>query len=418
MNRKDYSTNFTINVIHRVHQGSLALSQTKALERSMALQAMAEAILQHKNEILEANTLDLEANRTIPISAPMVELLKLTPERLHTTVQILQQLSDLPDLVGQVVGTSYQLEHSKIYGQRIPLGIIALIYEAFPELVAIAAGMCIQTANSLIIRGGSEARNSNLVITKVLQLGLEQAGLPVECIEFLPPKDNNSIQELLTQDRYINLVIPYGRDSLVEQVVKIATVPVLKTAMGNCYLYWSASGSLDMVRWMILDSHKSQPDPVNAIEKVLIDSKHNLSMVVRLWNSLKENGFEVRGDAALVEEFPELVVTDDGEWNQAYLSKIVAFKIVDCIDSGIRWINNYSSGHADSLATESYQESRKFALGINSTCTFINKSPRFSRCQNQKNGIFLGMSNQKCFAQGLIGLEAFTRIKYIVQGNL
>ena len=126
-----------------------------------------------------------------------------------------------------------------------------------------------------------------------------------------------------------------------------------------------------MVRWMILDSHKSQPDPVNAIEKVLIDSKHNLSMVVRLWNSLKENGFEVRGDAALVEEFPELVVTDDGEWNQAYLSKIVAFKIVDCIDSGIRWSNNYSSGHADSLATEYYQESRKFALGINSTCTFI-----------------------------------------------
>ncbi len=417
MNRKDYSANLTMNVIHRAYEGSLELAQTKALERSMALTAMAEAILQHQNEILEANTLDLEANRTIPIPAPMVELLKLTPERLQVTVQILQRLGDLPDLVGQVVGASYQLEGSQSYGQRIPLGVIALIYEAFPELVAIAAGMCIKTANSLIIRGGSEASNSNLVITKVLRLALEQVGLPVECIEFLPPTDKVSIQELLTEDRYINLVIPYGRSSLVERVARVSTVPVLKTAMGNCYLYWSATGSLDMVRWMILDSHESKPDPVNAIEKVLIDGKHNFSMVVRLWNSLKENGFEVRGDAALVDEFPDLTLAEDREWSEAYLSKIVAFKVVDCIDSGVRWINNYSSGHADCLVAESYQESRKFALGVNSVCSFINKSPRFSRYQSQKDAIFLGMSNQKCFAQGLIGLEAFTRIQYTFQGN-
>ncbi|MEM1170882.1 MAG: glutamate-5-semialdehyde dehydrogenase [Cyanobacteria bacterium P01_H01_bin.35] len=417
MNRKDYSANLTMNVIHRAYQGSLELAKTNALKRSMALQAMAEAILQNKNEILEANTLDLEANRTISIPRPMVELLKLTPERLEITVQILQRLGDLPDLVGQVVGTSYQLERSQSYGQRIPLGVIALIYETFPELVAIAAGMCIQTANSLIIRGGSEASNSNLVITKVLRLALEQVGLPVECIEFLPPTDKVSIQELLTQDQYVNLVIPYGRSSLVKQVARVATVPVLKTAMGNCYLYWSASGSLDMVRWMILDSHESKPDPVNAIEKVLIDGKHNFSMVVRLWNSLKENGFEVRGDAALVDEFPDLTLAEDREWSEAYLSKIVAFKVVDSIDSGIRWINNYSSGHADCLVAESYQESRQFALGINSVCTFINKSPRFLRYSNQKDSIFLGMSNQKCFAQGLIGLEAFTRVKYIIQGN-
>ena len=417
MDRKDYSANSMMNVIHRVHQGSLELAKTKALERSMGLQAMAEAILEHKNEILEANTLDLEANRTIPIPGPMLELLKLTPERLQITVQILQRLGDLPDLVGQVVGASYQLEHSQSFGQRIPLGVVALVYEAFPELVAMAAGMCIQTANSLIIRGGCEADNSNLVITKVLRSALEQVGLPVECIEFLPPTDENSIQDLLTQDRYINLVIPYGRDSLVERVAKVATVPVLKIAMGNCYLYWSATGSLDMVRWMILDSHESKPDPVNAIEKVLIDRKHNFSLVVRLWNSLKENGFEVRGDAALVDEFPDLILTEDREWSEAYLNKIVAFKVVDCIDSGIKWINNYSSGHADCLVAESYQESRQFALGVNSVCTFINKSPRFSRYQSQKDDIFLGMSNQKCFAQGLIGLEAFTRIKYIIQGN-
>lgn len=406
-----------MSVILRAHQGSLELAKTKAIDRSKALKAMVEAILQHKNEILEANTLDLEAHRTIPIPTPIVELLKLTPKRLQTTVQILQRLSDLPDLIGQVVGTSYQLENSLSYGQRIPLGVIALVNEAFPELVAIAAGMCIQTANSLIIRGGSEASNSNLVMTKVLRSALKQAGLPVECIEFLPPTNKNSIQELVTKDKYVNLVITYGRSSLINWVAKEATVPVLKAVIGNCYLYWSASGSLDMVRWMILDSHKSDPDAVNAIEKVLIDSKQNFSLVVRLWNSLKENGFEIRGDSTLVEKFPDLILAEEQEWSQAYLSKIVTFKVVDCINSAMRWINNYSSGHADCLVAESYQESRQFALGVNSVCTFINKSPRFSRYQNQKDEILLGMSNQNCLTEGFIGLEAFTRIKYIIQGN-
>lgn len=417
MNRDNYADNLTMNVINRAHQGSLELVKTQSLDRSMALKAMAKAILQHKNEILEANTLDLEANRTIPIPTPIVELLKLTPERIQTTVEILRRLGDWNDLIGQVIAPSYQFRSSQSYGQRTPLGVIALIFEAFPELVAIAAGMCIKTANSLIIRGGCEASNSNLVITQVLRLALEEVGLPVECIEFLPPTDNSSIKELVTQDKYVNLVIPYGHSHLVERVAQQATVPVLNTAMGNCYLYWSATGSLDMVRWMILDSHKSQPDSVNAIEKVLIDSKHNFSMIVRLWNSLKEHGFEVRGDASLVDKFPDLILAEDREWSQAYLSKIIAFKVVDCIDSGIKWINNYSSGHADCLVAESYQESRQFALGINSACTFINKSPRFSRYQHQQDGVFLGMSNQKCFAQGLIGLEAFTRIKYIIQGN-
>jgi glutamate-5-semialdehyde dehydrogenase len=215
----------------------------------------------------------------------------------------------------------------------------------------------------------------------------------------------------------VNLVISYGHSSLLQQVAQQATVPVLKAAMGNCYLYWSATGSLDLARWIILDSHQSKPDPVNAIEKVLVDTNHNFSMVVRLWNSLKENGFEIRGDAALVAEFPDLILAEEREWNEAYLSKVVAFKVVDNIDAAIAWINNYSSGHADCLVAESYHESRQFVLGVNSACTFINKSPRFSRYQSRTNAIFLGMSNQKSCERGFIGLEQFTMKKYIIEGN-
>jgi glutamate-5-semialdehyde dehydrogenase len=196
-----------------------------------------------------------------------------------------------------------------------------------------------------------------------------------------------------------------------------STVPVLKSAMGNCYLYWSLSGSIEMSRWTILDSHASEPDPVNAIEKVLIHRTTNPSSLVTLWNSLQEKGFQIRGDAALVEAFPQLQLAKDAEWCQPYLNKTVAFKVVDNLEAAISWINRYSSGHADCIVTESYQESRHFALRVNSASTYINASPRFCRNPARGESIFLGMSNQKGHRRGLISPESLTTVKHIVQGN-
>jgi glutamate-5-semialdehyde dehydrogenase len=300
----------------------------------------------------------------------------------------------------------------------MPLGVIALIYEAFPELGAIAAGFCIKTGNTLILRGGSEASQSNQVIAKALQTALDEVGLPDGCLEILPSEQGASIRDLVTQDHYLNLVIPYGRPTLVQQVMQHSTAPILKSAMGNCYLYWSATGSLDMVRWVILDSHASEPDPVNAIEKILINRHQKPSSLVILWNSLKEKGFKLRGDAELVAEFPEqLRLAAESEWNQPYLNKVIAFKVVDSIESAIAWMNRYSSGHADCLVTESYQESRQFALGIDSASVYINSSPRFSRNPKRGDAVFLGMSNQKGYRRGMISLEALTTLKQVVQGN-
>jgi glutamate-5-semialdehyde dehydrogenase len=213
-------------------------------------------------------------------------------------------------------------------------------------------------------------------------------------------------------------VIPYGRPTLVQKVVQLSTVPVLKSAMGNCYLYWSATGSLDMVRWVILDSHGSEPDPVNAIEKVLINRNQKPSSLMILWNSLKEKGFELRGDAELVAEFPDLLtLAADSEWNQPYLNKSIAFKVVDSIGNAIAWMNHYSSGHADCIVTESYQESRQFALGIDSSSVYVNSSPRFSRNPKRGDAVFLGISNQKGYRRGMINLETLTTLKQVVQGN-
>src|SRR4028119_80095 len=404
--------------VSRAYRASIALATTKGVDRSRGVQAMAKALKNSFDDILEANTLDLEASREMAVPELIWEWLKLTPERLQSTIQILQQIGELSDPIRRVMNASYQLDHSQTYCQLMPLGVIALIYEAFPELGAIAAGFCIKTGNSLILRGGSEASQSNLVIAQALRNALDEAGLPSGCLELLPSEQGTSIRDLVTQDRYLNLVIPYGRPSLVEQVMQQSTAPVLRSAMGNCYLYWSATGSLDMVRWVVLDSHASEPDPVNAIEKILINRNQKPSSLAILWNSLKEKGFQLRGDAELVAEFPEqLTLVSDSEWNQAYLDKSVAFKVVDSIEAAIAWINQYSSRHADCLVTESYQESRQFALGVDSSSVYINSSPRFSRNPKRADAVFLGMSNQKGYRRGMINLETLTTLKQVIQGN-
>ena len=408
-----------IAAVRHAYQSSLHLATTRGRDRSRAVQAMAVALERQQDEILEANTLDLEASREMAVPELILDWLKLTPERLQATVQSLQCLGELSDPIRRVMNATYQLNLAQTYCQLMPLGVIALIYEAFPELGAIAAGLCIKTGNSLILRGGSEASHSNSAIAAALHTALEEVGLPETTLVVLSPDQGTSIRELVTQGHHLNLVIPYGRPSLVQQVVRQATAPVLQTAMGNCYLYWAPSGRLEMVHWMIADSHKSQPDPVNAIEKVLVHRSHKASSaLVELWKHLRADGFDLRGDTELVAEFPDAIaLTEDTEWDRPYLRKTVAFRTINSLDYATSWINDYSSGHADCIATESYQESQQFALGVNSASTYINASPRFSR-NPKRGGVFsLGMSNQKSHHSGLIGLETLTAIKHIVQGN-
>ncbi len=407
----------SLEVVRRAHDGFLKLSALRGSDRSYTLQAMADALYAHRDAILEANTLDLEASREMAVPDLILDWLKLTPERLQSAIQILRRLAELPDPIRRVLYTPYQISQSQAYSQLMPLGVVALVYEGFPELGIIAAGLCVKTRNALILKGGSEASHSNRAIVDVLQAVLQEAGLPDSMLELMPTDQGASLRDLITQDRYINLVIPYGRPSLVQEVMRQATAPVLKAAIGNCYLYWAPSGDLDTVRWMIIDSHQSEPDPVNAIEKVLVRRDHNHSALTRLWNSLREKGFAIRVDADLLSAFPDLTPTEPQDWTQPYLTRTVAFKTVENLEAAIDWINQHSSGHADCLVTESYQESYLFSLGVTSASVFLNTSPRFWRNPKQADAVFLGMSNQKGYRRGLIGMEALTTIKQIVQGN-
>jgi glutamate-5-semialdehyde dehydrogenase len=400
----------------QAHTAFRLLSTLPGKQRTAAVQAMAQALLNRQDFVLEANTLDLETSRDMAVPDRLIEWLKLTPERLQNVVNSLQALSELPDPIGRVTTTGVTIEQGQSYFQWMPLGVVAFVHESLPDLAALAAGLAIRSGNSLILRGGQEASHTNAAISQILCEAIASVGLPEDCLIGLSAEHGCAVRDLLTQDRHLNLVIPYGRPSWVEQIVRQCTAPILRTAMGNCYLYWSPSGNLETVRQMILESHMTQPDAVNAIEKVLIHTQHNRSTLAMLWMSLQEKGFRIRADEVLVTEFPDLILVDDAEWSQAYLQRTIAFKTVESFEGAIDWMNRYSSGHANCLATESYQESQKFGLMTDSASLYINASPRFYRRSRRGDAVFLGVSNQKGIRRGNIGLESLMTMKQVVQG--
>lgn len=402
--------------VFKATQAARILSIVSSQQRTAAIEAMAKHLLHEQDTILEANTLDLETSREMAISPRLLEWLKLTPERLQKLVDGLVALSHSPDPVGRIVATSQPRGYGQTFTELLPLGVIAFVHESLPDLAALAAGLCIRSGNSLLLRGTQEARQTNRAIFQVLQSAIAAAELPTDCLINLSDQEDYSLRDLFNEEQQANLVIPYGRPSWVKQIVRQCNAPILSSAIGNCYLYWACSGSLETVRTAIIDSYRTQPDAVNGIEKVLLHSQLKPSSLGLLWNSLREHGFELRGDESLVTEFPELKLAAPAEWQESYLRKTIAFKCVDRLENAAEWINQYSSGHANGIVTDSYSEAQQFARLLNSSFIYINTSPRFYRLDPEGRQVFLGIAKQKGMLRGAIGVEILMTTKQIMQG--
>ncbi|MEM8639483.1 MAG: gamma-glutamyl-phosphate reductase [Cyanobacteria bacterium P01_G01_bin.54] len=413
-------TSTTTAITQAAQKAAGRLAQKTDEERRLGLRTMAQFLADSQARILEANTLDLEVSREMAVPEVLQDWLKLTPERLQRAAELLAIMGEAHDPVLRVMPVGYAREATQTYGQLMPLGVIALVYEVFPELAAIAAGLCLQTGNALILRGSADAGHTNAAIAQTLQEALAQSQLPPESLQTISAEQGIAIPDLVAQDSHLNLVIPYGRASFVQQVVQWTTGPVLPTAIGNCYLYYAPNGNVDLARQIIIDSHGGAPDPVNAIEKVLLHSSLTAVTLVRLFAGLKEAGFELRGEPELVQQFPDFLepLVSDQEWQRAYLNRTIAFRTVVDMTAAIAWINQYSSNHADCLVTQSYWESQQFAQGVNSAQLYINASPRFSRNPKRSNAVFLGMSNQKGQRRGLIGVESLMTFNQVIQGQI
>jgi glutamate-5-semialdehyde dehydrogenase len=405
------------DLIDQAHQASANLAQTPVQVRNLVLKELVNTLQAQKDTILEANTLDLETMRDLAVADLALQWLKLTPERLSIVRQFIELLIGLPDPLqmrsGTVANSLYGLSGFRV----LPQGVVCGLYEFLPEFPILLASLCLKTGNSLVIRGNAENTHTHQLWGNMLSAILTKGNIDQRCFYSFPSDRSITSKDLTANDLAINLVVPYGRPSFIQEIVKQRTVPVLTPVMGNCYLFWSASGSSDLVRSIILDSHVGLPDAVNAIEKVLITPNINFSLLNVLFNHLREKGFILKGDETLAAEFPDLTMVEASEWSQAYLNKTVAFKVVDCMDEGIQWINRHSSGHADGLVTEAYRESQQFILGVTSAAIFINASSRFSRLTSGPSGtIALGMLGRNSINQGAISIERFLKRSQIVQG--
>ena len=401
-------------LLQQVKQASSAIQAATKLQRDKAVGHLIEQFESRLDEVLEANTLDLETSRDLALPTILISWLKLTPNRLQQVTGILEQLLDplIFSQSGVFAQSGGRLVH---YG---PVGVIGFIYEALPELALILAGMCLKTGNALVLRGGTETSHTNSAIASIIQSALELANLPPETIVSLPANRHIPIETLVKANSGIDLIIPYGRPTLVQRVCHLSELPTIKSSIGNCYLFWSNTGSVEQVQSFIINSHQGHPEAVNAIDKVIIPNSLQRPLLNLLWDNLEEAGFEIQGDQELCSNFPDLTPADPEVWGQPSLKKVVSFKLVDTIQQGIQWMNTYSSGHADCIVSDSSKEIQTFMQSIRSASIFINRSPEFSRLKGKfHTSPAFGMAKQGGISEGVIDLSALLKAQEVYQGH-
>ena len=301
--------------------------------------------------------------------------------------------------------------------KRVPLGVIGIIYEARPNVTSDAAGLCFKAGNAVILRGGSEAINSNKAIVKILRAGLKSVNLPEDSIQLIEDTSREVATEMMKLKDYIDVLIPRGGAGLIQAVVKNATVPVIETGTGNCHIYVDEYADLKMAKDIVLNAKTSRPSVCNAAEKLLVHENIAKEFMPIILKALKEKDVEVRGDESSILYDSSIIKAKDEEWYNEYLDYIIGVKIVKSIDEAINIINHFGSGHSEAIVTNDYANSQKFMQKVDAAAVYVNASTRFTDGEEFGFGAEIGISTQKLHARGPMGLKELTTIKYIIYGN-
>ena len=396
---------------------SFILGNLSTAEKNKGLNAMADFLVNNKEEIINANKIDLQKAMEKGTSKSMLDRLALNEERIEGMANGLRQVISLPDPVGEVLGMWTRPNGLQIGQKRVPLGVIGIIYEARPNVTSDAAGLCFKAGNAVILRGGSEAINSNKSIVKVLREGLKSVELPEDSIQLIEDTSREVATEMMRLNEYIDVLIPRGGAGLIKAVVNNATVPVIETGTGNCHIYIDEDCDFEMAKNIIINAKTSRPSVCNAAEKLLVNEKIAEAFMPFILKELRGNGVEVRGDESAIAYDKDVVLASEEEWYNEYLDYKIGIKVVKDIDEAIMHINNYSSGHSEAIVTKSYESSQKFLQRVNSAAVYVNASTRFTDGEEFGFGAEIGISTQKLHARGPMGLKELTTIKYIIYGN-
>ncbi len=397
---------------------SRELARLSARRKNAILVAMADELEARRDAIKAANARDVEAAKAAGMSAALVDRLTLTDSRIAAMSKGLRDVSGLKDPVGGVISRWIRPNGLEILKVRVPIGVIAIIYESRPNVTADAAGLCFKTANAVILRGGKEALQSNLAIVEALQAGGARKGMPAHAVQLVSTTDREAVRELVQLEGKVDLVIPRGGESLIRAVVEQARVPVIKHYKGVCHTYVDASADLDMALKICENAKCQRPGTCNAMETLLIHQDIAATFLPMIERRLgQELHVELRGDDAARAVLPGIRAATEDDWYAEYLDLILAVRIVPNVTAAIAHINKYGSNHSDTIVAGSTEAQKQFTQDVQSAAVYVNASTRFTDGGEFGMGAEIGISTDKLHARGPMGLEELTTYKYVIRGN-
>jgi len=409
------STNETLQQLgENAQQASYVLGLLTSTQKNEVLMAMAAALLAHQDDILAANAQDLE-NPQVP--AKFVDRLTLTSDRIQAMATGLQQVAALPDPIGNVDHAWRNAAGLMIAKERVPLGVIGMIFEARPNVTVDASALCFKAGNAVILRGGKEALHSNQALVQVLQAALTAADVDAHAIQLIQDTSHATAAKFMQLTDYVDVLIPRGSARLIQAVLSQATVPVIETGAGNCHVYVDQAAQLPMATRIIVNGKVQRPSVCNATEKVLIHQAVAAKFLPTIVQALRDQGVEVRGDEATQAIVPDVVPATPADWGTEYNDLIIAIKVVDSEAAAITHINRYNTQHSEAIVTDNYQAGKLFQQRVNAACVYINASTRFTDGFEFGFGAEIGISTQKLHARGPMGLNELTSYKYVIDGN-
>ncbi|MBR6523422.1 MAG: glutamate-5-semialdehyde dehydrogenase [Clostridia bacterium] len=386
-------------------------------ERNKALTKMADALISHCAEILAANEIDMKNAAQKGVRATMLDRLKLTEQRIADMAAGIREIVTLEDPVGNTDKTVKRPNGLQIGERRVPIGVVGVIYEARPNVTADAAALTLKTANAAILRGGSEAINSNMKIAQVLSDAATAAGMPEGAISLVTDTDRKSAQEMMRLNEYIDVLIPRGGAGLIKTVVENATVPVIETGVGNCHTYIDSSADINMALDIALNAKCSRPSVCNAMETLLVHEDVMADFLPALSEKMKEYSVSFRACEKSIKYLDNAQPATDEDYDTEFLDFILAVKAVRNIDEAIAHIAKYSTGHSEAIVTNDYANSQKFLNEVDAAAVYVNASTRFTDGSCFGLGAEIGISTQKLHVRGPMGLKALTTIKYVITGS-
>ncbi|MDR1952173.1 MAG: glutamate-5-semialdehyde dehydrogenase [Elusimicrobiota bacterium] len=411
--------NLILNKVLEAKKASRQLALLSAQAKNNILSAMAQALKQNKKEILFYNEIDIEAAKESKVLPSLIDRLLLTDERIDNMIEGLEKLISIEDPIGSQADELSPSADIKVQKIRVPVGVIAMIYEARPNVSVDAASLCLKSGNAVILKGGSEAMNSNKNLIRIIYEAGLKAGLPKGAIQFIDTTDREAINELLKFDELIDLIIPRGSNELVNFIRKNSLIPVLSHGKGLCHLYIDKSADIEMARKIAINSKCQRPGVCNAIETLLVDKDIAKDFLPVICNDFAERGVIIKGDEITRNFVPQIKIEEavEEDWSSEYHDLIISIKVVESLSDAINHINKYGSKHTDAIVCQDQIAADRFLAEVDSAAVMVNASTRL-----HDGGVFglggeIGISTQKLHARGAMGIKELTTTKYIVRGN-